>query len=102
MNPNRKSKTEDLEAALQARIRQMNLPPDEQIREKLLHLQAFVRQLAGTHEGQADLQRRCQLFGDCLPVAGESASHFYGRLRCWLDRDPLQTPRPVRETIAIS
>lgn len=102
MNPNRKSKAEDLEAALQARVRQMTLPPDEQIREKLLHLQAFVRQLARTHEGQADLRRRTQLFGDCQPAPGESASHFYGRLRCWLDRSPLGAPRPARDAIATS
>jgi hypothetical protein len=87
MNPNRKSKEEDLEAALQSRVRQGNMPPNEQIKEKLAHLQTFVRQLARTNEGQADLQRRFQLFGDCAPVPGESESQFYGRLRCWLDRD---------------
>ena len=102
MNPNRKSKTDDLEAALQARARQMTLSPDEQIREKLLHLQAIVRQLARTHEGQADLRRRSELFGECQPLAGESDSHFYGRLRCWLDKDPMKASRPMSDVISTS
>lgn len=92
MNPNRKSKEEDLEAAMQSRVRQASMAPNEQIQEKLAHLQTFVRQLARTNEGQADLQRRSQLFGDCTPAPGESESHFYGRLRCWLDRDPIRRP----------
>ena len=87
MNPNRKTKDQDLEAVLQGRIRHKDLPADEQIKEKLGHLQAFLGQLRRTNEGQADLRRRAQLFGDCQPLARESDSHYYGRLRCWLDKD---------------
>ena len=85
MNPTRKSKVEDLEAALQARIRQKNLLPAERIREKLIDLQTFVRQLAQTDEGKADLRRRLDRFGDCKPLPEESDRHFYGKLRRWLD-----------------
>jgi len=94
MNPNRKSKDQDLQAALQSRVRHGNLSPDEQVKEKLAFLQTFMSQLAKTNEGQADLRRRSQLFGDCTPAHGESESHFYGRLRCWLDRDIISRRSP--------
>jgi hypothetical protein len=87
MNPTRKTKAEDIETALQARIRQRNLSPDECIKEKLFDLQAFICHLAQTPNGKADLQRRIQLLGDCKLLTGESYRHFYGKLRHWLDRD---------------
>lgn len=89
MNPNRKSKDQDLQEALQSRVRHESLSSDEQIKEKLIYLQTFIRQLEQTNEGQSDLRRRSQLFGDCTAAAGESESHFYGRLRCWLDREDI-------------
>lgn len=83
----RKSNMEDLAAARQARIRQQNLPPTEQIKEKLADLQRFILQLAHTPHGLADLQQRVGMFGECKPVPGESDRDFYGKLRRWLERD---------------
>jgi hypothetical protein len=98
MNPTRKTKVEDLEAALHARIRQKSLLPAERFREKLTDLRTFIHQLARTDEGKADLQRRLDRFGDCRPLPEESDRHFYGKLRRWLDydvqeRDGLRTDR---------
>lgn len=87
MNPTRKTKVEDLEAAQQVRARLSNLAPDEQIREKLSNLSGFVQQLAQTDAGKADLDRRTRMFGPCKRAAGESNRDYYGRLRRWLDRD---------------
>jgi hypothetical protein len=87
MNPTRKTKVEDLEAALQARIRQQDLVPAERFREKLTDLRTFIHQLARTDEGKADLQRRIDRFGDCRPLPEESDRYFYGKLRRWLDHD---------------
>ena len=86
MNHYRKANVEYMEAALQARIRRQNLPPEEQVQEKLADLQAFVRDLAKTPHGKADLERRVQMFGACTPEDDESPRHYYGRLRQWLDR----------------
>ena len=86
MNHYRKSNFEDLEAARQSRIRQQNLPPDEQVREKLADLQKFIQQLAHTPHGQADLLQRERMFGTCNPIPGESQRQFYGKLRHWLER----------------
>ena len=86
MNHYRKSNPDDLEAARQARVRQQNLPPDEQVKEKLADLQKFIQQLAHTPHGKADLLQREQLFGTCNPLPGESQRQFYGKLRRWLER----------------
>ncbi len=82
-----KSSAEDHELARQARIRRANLPAELQLEERLADLQAFIRQLANTPHGKADLCRRVQLFGDCAPTAGETARHYYGKLRQWLDHE---------------
>lgn len=87
MNRYRKSTLDDLDAARQARVRRDNMPPDDQLQEKLADLQTFVRQLANTPHGKDDLARRVQLFGDCAPAAGETQRHYYGKLRDWLDRE---------------
>jgi len=87
MHHYRKSNVEDLAAALQARIRQENLPPEERIKEKLADLQRFIQQLARTPHGQADLQQRVQMLGECTQDPGESDRDFYGKLRRWLERD---------------
>jgi hypothetical protein len=60
----RKSNPDDLEAARQTRIRQQNLPAEEQIKEKLADLQKFIQQPARTPHGQADLQQRVRMLGD--------------------------------------
>jgi hypothetical protein len=87
MKHNRKSNPDDLEAARQASIRQQNLPPEERIKEKLADLQKFIQQLARTPHGQADLQQRVRLLGECTQDPGESDRDFYGKLRRWLERD---------------
>jgi hypothetical protein len=87
MHRYRKPNVEDLAAARQARIRQQNLPPTEQIKEKLADLQKFILQLAHTPHGLADLQQRVRMFGECKQVPGESDRDFYGKLRRWLERD---------------
>ncbi len=87
MNRYRKSTAEALEAARQARVRRETLPPEAQLEQRLADLQTFVRQLANTPHGRADLARRVQLFGDCAQTPGESRRHYYGKLRDWLDRE---------------
>lgn len=82
-----KSTAADLELARQERIRRENLPPELQLEERLADLQTFIRQLANTPHGKADLARRVQRFGDCAPEVGESQRHFYGKLRDWLDHE---------------
>ena len=83
----RKSNFADLEAARQASIRRQNLPPEEQIKEKLADLQKFIQQLAHTPHGKADLQQRVGMLGECTQEAGESERDFYGKLRRWLERN---------------
>ena len=90
MNPTRKTKFEDLEIAREARLRQNHLLPAAQITEKLTDLLTFVRQLERTEEGKADLERRAQMFGDCMLDPNENERHFYGKLRHWLDGDVTQ------------
>ena len=87
MNPTRKTKVDDLETALQARIRQQNLLPNQRFREKLTDLRTFIHQLTRTDEGKAELQRRIDQYGNCTPLPEESDRHYYGKLRCWLDHD---------------
>ncbi|HEY5315296.1 MAG TPA: hypothetical protein VIK18_22380 [Pirellulales bacterium] len=87
MNPTCKSKQENLDEVQQFWDRQRNLSPEEQIESKLAHLQGFILQLEKSTSGQAELRSRLSRFGECKREAGESTSHFYGRLRRWLDRD---------------
>ena len=61
--------------------------PTEQIKEKLADLQRFIQQLAHTPHGQADLQQRVRMFGECMQDACENDRDFYGKLRRWLERD---------------
>lgn len=87
MNPTCKSKQENLEEVQQFWDRQRSLSPEEQIASKLAHLQGFIQQLEKSASGQAELSSRLKRFGECKRTAGEGTSHFYGRLRRWLDRD---------------
>jgi len=87
MHHYRKPNMEDLAAAREARIRHENLPAEERIKEKLADLQKFIQQLARTPHGQADLQQRVQVFGECTQDPGESDREFYGKLRRWLERE---------------
>ena len=63
-NPYRKSTAEDHELARQERMRREHMPADLQLEARLADLQTFIRQLANTPHGKADLARRVQLFGD--------------------------------------
>lgn len=65
---------------------QRRLSSIDQTESKLVQLQAFIRQLGQGADGQAELQRRSERFGDCQRMPGEITLHFYGRLRRWLDR----------------
>jgi hypothetical protein len=87
MNSTSFKKYEYLESARQARARQMNLPPDELIKEKLAQLKSFIHQLEKTDYGRADLRARVRAHGGCTIEAGETDRQFYGKLRKWLDRD---------------
>ena len=91
----RKPNPDDLEAARQARIRQQNLPPEEQIKEKFADLQKFIQQLARTPHGLADLQQRVCMLGECTQDPGEGDRDFYGKLRRWLERD-CEEPRGIK------
>lgn len=92
-NLTRQSKSDHWDAIAQSQLRFEQLSPDEQIREKLAQLLEFIRQLATTTHGQAELQHRERRFGACVQAAEEGPHAFYGRLRRWLDRDLQGTPR---------
>ena len=64
-----------------------NLLPERLVDERLTQLQTFIKQLANTQTGLADLRRREERFGICQRIEGETATQFYGRLRRWLDQD---------------
>ena len=63
------------------------LRPAGLLEEKLRQLQSFITQMARTPTGRDELERRVSRFGQCRPIAGESAAQFSGKLREWLDRD---------------
>ena len=87
MYPTKKTKREDLETGVNYRLRLTNLLPEMLVDERLTQLQTFIKQLANTPTGLADLKIRGERFGNCQQSEGETASQFYGRLRRWLDRD---------------
>ena len=87
MNPTRLVKIDGLEEARRFARRQSNLSADELLSAKLDDLRIFIRQLGETETGSADLHRRTQLFGDCVPASGDNDRQYYGKLRRWLDRD---------------
>jgi hypothetical protein len=86
MNPNRYSKFEALEELQDFMVRQQTLPKSDLIEQKLIQLETFVRQLAHTPNGRAELQRRQLRYGECKPNPGESSEQYYARLRYWIDR----------------
>jgi hypothetical protein len=85
-HPNRKMKREAVEATLRFTSRQETLSAEDLIEERLTHLQMFIGQLKRTPHGWAEIERRIKRFGDCEQIEGETSSHFYGKLRHWLDR----------------
>jgi hypothetical protein len=87
MNPTGRTRLDDLEVVQQFWKQQRNLSAREQVESKLAHLQVFISQLKQTTSGQTELRSRLKRFGDCERMAGEGTSHFYGRLRLWLDTD---------------
>lgn len=82
-----KAKRESMEEVQQFWTQQGGLSPVDQAESKLVQLQAFICQLSQGPDGQAELQRRFERFGDCKRMPGEFTLQFYGRLRRWLDRD---------------
>ena len=87
MGPTKKTKQDDLETGVNYRAQLTELLPERLVDERLAQLQIFIKQLANTPTGLADLRRREERFGNCQQSEGETASQFYGRLRRWLDRD---------------
>ncbi len=87
MHTSRKATQEASEKALRHKIRRDALLADELHDDKLTQLLAFVRRLKETPPGNADLELRTRLFGECRRNEGEPSGQFYGRLRHWLDRD---------------
>ena len=63
--------------------------------DKLAQLLAFVGELEHTPEGNAELQRRVKLFGECERSEGETSTDFYAKLHHWLHRDIPQTKSPL-------
>jgi len=86
MNLNRFSKGEGLKELEDFFSSQKDLSKEELIERKLVQLEHFVRQLADTSNGRAELDGRRTRFGECVRARGETAAEFYGRLRWWLDR----------------
>lgn len=96
MNPTKKTKQEDLQTLQLGHLRRESLSPAQLAEDKLELLQAFVRHLAHTPNGQSEIQLRKTRFGVCERLDGEASNRFYGRLRDWLDRDLFgRTPRAV-------
>lgn len=100
-NPTRITKQADLAAMVHEHNRFENLSHLGRIQERLRRLRAFIEELANTEQGRKDLQQRITLLGPCHPIANETPSAFYGRLRQWLDKDLTRHIRRLhREPIA--
>ena len=95
MDASRKANREDHEITLQYQSRQEALLLEELNDEKLTQLLAVIRELEQTPAGNAELQRRIKLLGECNRIEGETSGQFYARLRHWLDRDMPQTKFPL-------
>ena len=95
MDSSRKSKREDNEVTLQYQSPQEALQLEELNREKLSGLLASIEQLKQTPAGDAAIQRRIKVFGECERIEGETSGQFYGRLHRWLERYMPQTKLPL-------
>jgi hypothetical protein len=95
MDRSRKETREGRETTFQYKSRQEALLDAELTEDKLAQLLAFVGELEHTSEGNAELQRRVKLFGECGRSEGETSTDFYAKLHHWLHRDIPQTKRPL-------
>ena len=95
MDRSRKENREGREKTFQYKNRQEALLDEELAEDKLTQLLAFVEELEHTPEGNAELQRRGKMFGECKRSEGETSMDFYAKLHHWLHRDIPQTKRPL-------
>ena len=95
MDRSRKENREAREKTFQYKSRQEALLDEELIEDKLAQLLAFVGELEHTPEGNAELQRRVKLFGECKRSEGETSTDFYAKLHHWLHRGIPQAKRPL-------
>lgn len=101
MDTSRKANREDREVTLQYKSPQDAKLLEEQSEENLSQLLEFIARLEQTPDGNAELQNRTKLIGDCKRIEGETSAQFYAKLRKWLDQDipssraPLHAPRQL-------
>ncbi len=95
MDRSRKQSREGREKTFQYKSRQEALLDEELTEDKLAQLLAFIGEMEHTPEGNAELQRRVKLFGECERSEGETSAEFYAKLHHWLHRDIPQTKSPL-------
>jgi hypothetical protein len=95
MDRSRKENREGRERTFQYKSRKEALLDAELTEDKLAQLLVFVEELKRTPEGNAEIQRRVKLFGECERSEGEASTDFYAKLHHWLHRDIPQTRRPL-------
>lgn len=95
MDTTRKATREGNETTLQYQSPQEARLVEKRNEEQLMQLEDSISRLKHTLAGDAELQRRIKLFGDCKRNDGETAGQFYVRLRHWWDRDLPQTKSPL-------
>jgi hypothetical protein len=95
MDRSRKENRDGRERTFQHKSRQEALLDAELAEDKLDQLLASVAELQHTPQGNAELQRRVKVFGQCERSEGETSTDFYAKLHHWLHRDIPQTKRPL-------
>jgi hypothetical protein len=95
MDRSRKENREGRERTFQYKSRQEALLGAELTEQNLAQLLTFIEELRNTSEGNAQLQRRIKLFGECQRSEGETSTEFYAKLNHWLHRNIPQTKRPL-------
>ena len=94
MDRSRKENREGREKTFQYKSRQEALLDEELTEDKLAQLLAFIGELEHNPAGNAELQRRVKVFGECKRSEGETATDFYAKLHHWLHRDIPQSKSP--------
>ena len=95
MDRSRKENREGREKTFQYKSRQEALLDEEFTEDKLAQLLALIEELEHTPEGNAELQRRVKLFGECERSEGDTSTEVYAKLHHWLHRDIPQTKSPL-------
>jgi hypothetical protein len=90
-----KESREGREKTFQYKSRHEALLDEELTEDKLAQLLAFFGELEHTPEGNAELQRRVKLFGECKRSDGETSTDFYAKLHHCMHRDIPQTKSPL-------